>query len=78
MKLWRSSTGKTFPGHRHKLGAAGIRTALFSSQYEMLLDNPRVTRRHESLMEVRSAFHGMPSCWRVYKSMKVLNERNEP
>jgi DNA-directed RNA polymerase specialized sigma24 family protein len=28
------------PNHRRELGAAGNRTALFSSQYEMLLEKP--------------------------------------
>jgi hypothetical protein len=30
--------GRNVPEHRHENGAAGVRTALFSSQYEMLLD----------------------------------------
>ncbi len=33
--------GKNIPEHRRELGAAGIRPALFSSQYELLFAKPR-------------------------------------
>jgi DNA-directed RNA polymerase specialized sigma24 family protein len=33
--------GKNVSEHRRELGAAGIRTALFSSPYELLLDEPQ-------------------------------------